>query len=73
MFPACLEGLEILVCGQHGRITPGVGSWNPPGGLDHRGALQAARGRGVAPGWENTALAERSLRPDLESRRRMHP
>eukprot|EP00971_Amphidinium_carterae_P165923 3288753-Amphidinium_carterae.1 len=70
MFPACLEGLEILVCGHHGRLTPGVGSWNPPGGVEHRGALRATRGRGVANGWEHTALAEQSLRPDLESRRR---
>eukprot|EP00971_Amphidinium_carterae_P164008 3251682-Amphidinium_carterae.2 len=72
-FPACLEGLEILVCANHSRLTPGAGSWNPPGGVQHRGALQATRGRGVARGWEHTALAELSLRPDLESRRRMHP
>eukprot|EP00971_Amphidinium_carterae_P013803 271948-Amphidinium_carterae.1 len=73
ILPACLEGLEILICAMHGRITPGPGSWNPPGGWNHPGALRSFSGRGVAQGFEHTALAEISLRPDLEARRSMSP
>eukprot|EP00971_Amphidinium_carterae_P136276 2700212-Amphidinium_carterae.2 len=73
LFPACLEGLEVLVCTRHPRLTPGPGSWNPLGGWDAPGALGAGRGRGVRTGWENTALADISLRPDLEARRTMDP
>eukprot|EP00971_Amphidinium_carterae_P017617 347063-Amphidinium_carterae.1 len=46
--PACLEGLEILICAMHGRITPGPGSWNPAGGWNHPGALREASDRGLA-------------------------
>eukprot|EP00971_Amphidinium_carterae_P269286 5342268-Amphidinium_carterae.1 len=46
--PACLEGLEILICAMHGRITPGPGSWNPVGGWNHPGALRDVSDRGLA-------------------------
>eukprot|EP00971_Amphidinium_carterae_P291492 5786681-Amphidinium_carterae.1 len=57
----------------HGRITPGPGSWNPPGGWNHPGALRSSSDRGIARGFEQTALAEIRLRPDLEARRSMSP
>eukprot|EP00971_Amphidinium_carterae_P053698 1057714-Amphidinium_carterae.1 len=71
--PACMEGLEILLCAMHGRITPGPGSWNPPGGWNHPGALRVPSDRGLAPGFDQTALAELRRRPDLEERRGMSP
>eukprot|EP00971_Amphidinium_carterae_P080257 1588025-Amphidinium_carterae.1 len=57
----------------HGRITPGPGSWNPVGGWNHPGAMREASDRGLARGFENTALAENRQRPDLAARRELSP
>eukprot|EP00971_Amphidinium_carterae_P006353 125144-Amphidinium_carterae.1 len=57
----------------HGRITPGPGSWNPVGGWNHPGALREASDRGLARGFEGTALEELRHRPDLSERRSMSP
>eukprot|EP00971_Amphidinium_carterae_P300966 5980121-Amphidinium_carterae.3 len=73
IFPACLEGLEILMCAGHKRITPGVGIWHPPGGgfLSH--PPRETRGLGDVDDSQQAYLAELNQRPDLEARRLLCP